>query len=61
MKDWSPDTKKDAFARMVYASISRIGPSPNLFFPDLGVFAQEIAMHSVVQEGSGHYAYGHEA
>jgi len=60
IKHWSSDVKKDAFSRLLYLCMSRFGPSPNVFFPDLGVFAQEIAMQQIVSDAPGHYAYGSE-
>jgi hypothetical protein len=60
MNAWKSETRQDAFARMLFASFSKSGPSPNLFFPDLGVFAQDIAIHSIIFDQHGHYAYGQE-
>jgi hypothetical protein len=60
IRSWNHGTRQDAFVRMMYSSMTRAGPCPNLFFPDLGVFSSEIAMHSVLDDIAGHYAYGHE-
>lgn len=50
MSEWPLETKQDAFTRALYTCISQTGPSPNMFFPSLGIFSSEIAMHSIFQE-----------
>lgn len=60
IRSWNKDTRQDAFVRMLYSSMTTSGPSPNLFFPELGVFSSEVAMHSIIDDVTGHYAYGHE-
>lgn len=50
---WPAEQRVDVFARMLYACFSDHGPSPGLFFPQLGVFSAEVAMHTTVNDGKG--------
>jgi hypothetical protein len=59
INSWNHDTRQDAFARTLYLCMSKMGPSPNAFFPSLGVFSSEVAMHSILYDIQGHYAYHH--
>lgn len=61
MDGWNFSKRRDAFSRMMYASMSKTGLGPNVFFPDLGVFSQEVAMHTLIRDTHGHYAYSNEA
>lgn len=59
INSWTLETRQDAFARSMYACISTTGPSPNLFYPSLGVFSSEIAMHTIIFDAPSFFSFDH--